>query len=104
MMPQNRVVATKVGADGGDVLAMDGAAAEVKRVVVAVAVGEEGRGVVGDDGEGDDDGGAGDPPELGEGPRHRQDAGPDQERDDVRRRRPHRAALLRPPPRLLPRR
>lgn len=50
----------------------------------AVAVGEEGGGVVDHEGEQDHDGGAGDPPELRDGPRQRKHAGPDHRRDDVR--------------------
>jgi len=60
------------------------------RVAGAVAVGEQRRRVVGDEGEEQHDSGAGHPAELRDGPRQRQHPGPYHGRDNVRARRPHR--------------
>ena len=51
---------------------------------VAIGVGEEGGGVVGDEGEGHEHGGAHDPSELRDGPREREHPRPDDGRYDVR--------------------
>jgi len=62
-------------------------------VAGAVAVGEQRRRVVGDEGEEQHDGGAGHPAELRDGPRQRQHAGTYHGGDNVRARRPHRAFM-----------
>jgi hypothetical protein len=85
---QYRKRRTQVGVDGVHVCVV---ALAGHLVAGAVAVGEQGRGVVGGEGEEQHGGWAGHPSELRDSPRQRQHPRPDHGRDNVRARRPHRA-------------